>query len=95
MQIVDAMEELEEMERLGLLHDKIVLCVLDKTGDTRLVWDPNDERDVTEARKAFEEAKRQGKTIYRVGDDAHPAAVMHEFDAKAGKFIAVMRMKGG
>lgn len=76
----------------GLLGE---LAVLDRTGDTKTIWDPSKEVEVAIARDAFNALKKKGYLIYRVDGDGGQGTTMHEFDPKAGKYIAVPAVVGG
>lgn len=98
MSLIDAIE-MAEGEAIDETHQG-VLAYLDQTGHTKQVWDINRPESVAIARATFEEARRQGCTIYRVDADGEPTTVMGSFEPEAGKFItgkyvAAPRMVGG
>lgn len=70
--------------------------VLDRTGDTRTIWDPNVQDEVKAAKAQFDALKKKGYLAYRVNpDDGSKGQVMREFDPKAGKIIMQPQMVGG
>lgn len=70
--------------------------VLDRTGDTRTIWDPNVKEEVKAAKDQFDALKKKGYLAYRVNpDDGSKGQVMREFDPKAGKIIMQPQMVGG
>lgn len=74
---------------MGTLH------VLDRTGDTRTMWDPNRPTEVEAARKTFDRLRKQGYLAYRVNEAGDKGEVMREFDATAGKVIMQPQLAGG
>ena len=63
--------------------------ILDKTGDTILEWDKDDEASVEKARKTFEEKKKEGYTAYKLGEK------LDGFDPDAESIILVPKVQGG
>ncbi len=72
------------------------LAVLDSSGDTKTIWDPNNEDEVEVAREMFKSLKKKGYLIYRAeGKEGRKGEQMKEFDAFAEKMIAVPAIVGG
>ena len=71
------------------------MCVMDVTGDSKSMWDPNNPDEVDQARGTFNDLKQKGYTAYRVRDDGKKAEVMAAFDPQAGKVILSPAMAGG
>ena len=75
---------------------KGVLRILDRTGDTKLIWDPENEDEVENARSTFDSLKKKGYAIFRVkGEKGEQGEQMRTFDARAGRLIAVKQLAGG
>lgn len=72
-----------------------VISMLDETGDTKLIWDRTNPAEVANARRTFDELKKQGHAAFRVGVDGGKDVQMHEFDPAAEKMIMVPQMRGG
>ena len=70
-------------------------CVMDRTGDTRTIFDPNNPVEVEAARETFKTLKKKGYIAYSVKKDGDKGEVMDEFDATAGKSILAPPMRGG
>ena len=72
------------------------MCVLDRTGDTRLTWDANNTDEVASVRRTFDELKGKGYLAYTVkpGDGAK-GEVITAFDPNAQKVILAPPMRGG
>lgn len=71
------------------------LAVLDSSGDTKTMWDPDSEVEVKIAQNTFDELKKKGYSIFRVGKDGEKSVRMDVFDKYAGKLIAVPKISGG
>lgn len=68
---------------------------LDTSGDTKTVWDSNNEDEVAAVREQFERLKNNGYIAYRVDDDGKKSEVMHDFDPQAGRIIMAPGIQGG
>ena len=71
------------------------LAVMDKTGDTKSIWDPDNQAEVEAARSTFNALKKKGYIAYRVGRDGEKAEVMNAFDPDAAQIIMAPPMAGG
>ncbi len=71
------------------------LAVMDRTGDTKTMWDPNKPDEVEVAEETFKRLKKKGYAIYRVTAKGDKDTIMHTFDPKAEKLIAVPPIVGG
>lgn len=78
------------------------MMVMDRSGDTKIVWDPNVPEEVEIARKAFNELTRpasQGGKGYQAWsvnpEDASKQALIRKFDPNASKLILSPPMVGG
>lgn len=70
------------------------MSVLNATGDTKLIWDPNVPDEVENARETFNRLRKKGHIAYRVqGTDK--GEVMTEFDPTARKMILAPALVGG
>jgi hypothetical protein len=72
------------------------LSILDPTGDTKILWDPDDDTSVEVARAAFETAIKKGYVAYAVTGKGDKGKQLHKFDPEEGGLI-IMRpvMAGG
>jgi len=74
----------------GIMHE------LDKTGDTRVMWDRGNEDEVAAARAQFNALKKKGFTAYRAeGKEGSRGEVIREFDPDAERIILVKQLQGG
>ena len=75
---------------------KSLMQVMDRTGDTKYVWDRNNETDVAVARAAFNEAKKRGHIAFKVDKEGNKTAEqITEFDPNLERIIMAPPMRGG
>jgi hypothetical protein len=72
-----------------------VIAVLDQSGDTRLVWDPENRDDVKTAKKMFDDLKAKGYVAYAVEQKEARGKVVTKFDPAAQKLIMTPPLRGG
>ena len=75
--------------------NEMIFEVMDSTGHTRQIFDPNQAPEVEAAREMFKSLSAKGYKAFFVGKDGEQADRMKEFDPKAGKFIMVPPIVGG
>lgn len=69
--------------------------VMDQSkGDFEVAWDEGDESSVENARNAFGDLRRKGFNVFRMTDGAK-GEQMRDFDASAGKMLAIPPIAGG
>jgi len=72
------------------------MSVLDRTGDTKHIWDPNNEKEVKAMKRLFKDLTSQGYIAFKVdGKDGTKGEKMHKFDPEAGRMILIPMMVGG
>lgn len=71
------------------------ICVMDSSGDVRTIWNPNNTREVENARRTFEDLTSQNYHAFRVLEGGDQGERMDDFDETAGKIIMVPQMVGG
>jgi len=65
-----------------------VAHVLDETGDTKHIWNPDDPEEVAEMRALFDKYKAKGNyLIYRAKRGGEKGEVMQKFDPEAERMI--------
>ena len=72
-----------------------VLCKLDATGDTKLIWNPNNTDEVESAKRTFNDLRKKGFLAYKVNADGSKGEVLTEFDVNAEKIILAPPLRGG
>lgn len=69
--------------------------VIDSSGDTKIIWDPAEEAEVTQARQTFAGLKEQGYIAYQVDVKGRKGDVVDTFDPDAEKLILAPPISGG
>jgi len=70
------------------------MAIMSLKGDTKIFWDKNNEDEIANARRTFNDLKKKGYAAFRlVGNDR--GEQIHEFEASADRMIMVPPMKGG
>lgn len=71
------------------------LNILDRTGDTRIEWDPSVAHEVEMAREAFAKAKEKKYLAYRLDRHGNKGEVIREFDPTAARIVMSPQTVGG
>lgn len=81
----------------GSIPDHLgAMAVMDKTGDSKVTWDPNQPAEVEAARAQFDVLKKKGYSAFRMSEGGdQQGAQMRDFDASARRIIFVPQMQGG
>jgi len=74
---------------MGTLH------VIDETGDSKFMWDPENDDEVAAAEKQYKELKKKGYSAFGVKKNGEKGTAINEFDPDAGKIIMVPKMQAG
>ena len=72
-----------------------MFAIMDETGDTKHIWNPDNEFETENARKMFTDFRKKRYMIYKANADGSKGTVMHEFDPNAEKMIMVPAVVGG
>lgn len=72
-----------------------ILQVLDETGDTKLLFDPDITEEVDNARATFDRLTKAGYAAFHVDDKGKQGTQMRVFDKTAGRIILVKALVGG
>jgi hypothetical protein len=82
---------LTEERRNPMTHE---LAIMDRSGDLKLTWNPNNPAEVEACRKNFEEMRRKGYMAYKlIGREK--GEVLHSFDPTAKRIVMTPAMQGG
>jgi len=72
------------------------LRIMGRPGDTKLIWDIENEAEVDNAERTFNDLVGKGFTAFEVkGRKGDKGEKMTAFDADAGAIIMVPRLAGG
>lgn len=64
-------------------------------GDYKVTWDPENETEVDEARKTFDDLREKGMTAYSVDRKGGKGRVLTAFDPEADAMILAPALQGG
>lgn len=65
------------------------------SGDTKLVWDSQQDDEVANAKRTFNDLKKKGYAAFAVGPKGKQAEQIKEFDPDAESLIMVPAIAGG
>lgn len=71
------------------------MCVMDRTGDTKTIWDSDKPDEVEVARETFKKLTKKGYVAYAVDKDGNKGKVVKDFDPDAEKLILSPPLAGG
>ena len=72
------------------------MAVMDRSGDTKVIWDKNNPDEVENARRTFDELRKKGFLAYSVqGRQGDKGELIREFDPEAERLIMAPPMQGG
>jgi len=72
------------------------MSILNKEGDTKVIWDPENDDECDAAEEQFKSLKRKGFTAFEVGMRGKKTSrVVDKFDPDLGKLIMVPKLEGG
>ena len=74
--------------------DMEIAC-LDRTGDTKTIWNPHNTDEVENARRTYNDLRAKKYLAFRVNEKGDKGEQMNEFDPTAGKIIMVPPFAGG
>jgi hypothetical protein len=75
---------------------KGVLHTLDRSGDTRVMWDKGIKAEVDSARRTFDELTAKGYIAFRAeGKNGEKGTQIRKFDPDAERIIMVKQIVGG
>ena len=71
------------------------MSVLGADGDTKIIWDPDNEDEVENAEEQFDRLRDKGFSAFSVEKRGKKGKQIREFDPDAGKIIMVPGAAGG
>jgi hypothetical protein len=71
------------------------LAVLDRSGDTKLIWSAENDEEVEAAKKMFNDLKAKGYAAYSVNKKGDKGDVIKKFDPEVERIIMAPAMVGG
>jgi hypothetical protein len=86
-------ETLHEQPRTDGLGE---IAILNHTGDTKVIWDPNNPDEVAAAKVQFDSLIGKGFAAFKVvGVKGEQGDQIRTFDPKAGRIILIPALQGG
>lgn len=78
------------------VNGKHYIAIMDRTGDTKILWSKDNRDEVDAARNQFHELKRKGFAAFKVeGKKGDKGEQVFDFDPNAERYIFVPPMAGG
>lgn len=71
------------------------LAIMDTSGDTKYIWDVDNETEVELAREMFNKFKAKNYIAYSVQDNGERNEIIRDFNPQLGKIIMVPPVVGG
>lgn len=71
------------------------LHVLDHTGDTRTIWNTDNQDEIDAAKATFTKLKKKGYLAYSVDEAGDKGEVIQTFNPAAGRIIMAPQLVGG
>jgi len=71
------------------------MAILGKEGDTKVIWDPENEDEVEAAEEQFDNLIEKGFKAFKVKKDGDKSTQIKKFNPSLGKIILVPALVGG
>jgi hypothetical protein len=72
------------------------MAIMDRVaGDLKVIWDPENENEISAAREQFDSLRKKGYMAYTVGERGRKGTQIREFDPSAEKMILAPPLVGG
>ena len=71
------------------------MCVMDHTGDTKIIWNPSNADEVAAAKATFDSLRKKGYVAYLVQPGGDKGIAVVEFNPSAEKLILTPPLIGG
>lgn len=71
------------------------LVILDSTGDTKIIWDSENDDEIEVAKDTFKKLTKKGYLAFKVKKGGEKGEVVKEFDADAERLILTPPIAGG
>lgn len=72
-----------------------IMHVMDRTGDTKVIWSADNPDEVENAKATFDRLKGKGFLAYTVREDGEKGEVIRKFDKTAERIIMAPQLVGG
>jgi hypothetical protein len=71
------------------------MAILGKEGDTKVIWDPNNEDELEAAEDQFDSLIEKGFKAFKVDKEGNKTTSIKKFNPSLGKIILVPALVGG
>lgn len=72
------------------------MAIMGQSGDTKLIWDKDNEIEVANAKRSFDDLRSKGFLAFKViGKSGEKGEQITEFDPNSERLILVPPMRGG
>jgi len=71
------------------------MSVLGTEGDTKVIWDSENEDEVENAKKTFNDLKKKGYSAFSVKKNGEKGSRLDKFDSEEEKMILAPALQGG
>lgn len=72
------------------------LVKMDDTGDTKIMWSKDNQDEIDNAKRTFDDLRKKGFTAYSVkGKNGEKNEIIRDFDPDSEKIIMAPQMQGG
>lgn len=71
------------------------MAVMSSKGDTKVIWDPNNQDEVAAARVQFETLRSKGFLAFKTTDDGEKGEQIRAFEPGARRIILTPPLRGG
>jgi hypothetical protein len=88
--------DIETIEEIELKPGQRVMAVMDKTGDTKIIWSKDNADEIDNAKATFDRLTKKGHVAFSVkGKDGQKGEKLHAFDPDAERIIFTPPMVAG
>lgn len=78
------------------IHGKHYMAITDATGDTKILWSKDNQDEIDNAKRTFDDMKKKGYQAFSVvGKKGEQGEQMRTFDEDAERIIFTKQMAGG
>lgn len=71
------------------------LAIMNRSGDTKLAWDPGNTAETENARRTFDDLRKAGHLAYKMEANDARGEQLHTFDPNARRIVLAPAMRGG
>lgn len=71
------------------------LSIIDQTGDTKYIWDTENQDEIDVAENMFDQLKEKRYIAYTVAANGKKGEIINRFDPELGKIIMIPPVVGG